>query len=280
MPREFQHPFHKLPWLLEEEYDSLEDLRYMDGRVWTREQRQPAVLPLWMDEEDEEEDVQPRRSTNTGRRHRYHRQDEDEASLEVVAPLIDPRRAVLLPGYTGDQYLSVWMKSDDDDDDLCLNNRSSSKPDNPNRNTSTSKFEIPKIVETQSLGTSAPSTSSTTSSSGSVDADTHVTNNNGNSNQHQTDTPGGERKQKKKKKKKKKKKSQQQDPGKLNDQHSRLSLNSLRRSSTLTRINEFLQRARSEVFEGDDGKSTREKIRHLLRNSHADDAQRLVTLCC
>ncbi|XP_071547115.1 uncharacterized protein [Panulirus ornatus] len=207
MPREFQHPFHKMPWLLEEDYDSLDDLEFIDGRMYVQGER---VLPLWADDDDEA--------------HRSHRRsyndisDADECA-EVVAPLIDPRRAVLLPGYTYD-HLPVWQRPDPPQYVNGASRTSDVKKE---------KYDVPKIVETQSP----------------TDSDAALGEDDG-------AKPIPER----------------------SKSRARKSFDSLRRSSTLTRINELLQRARSEVLEGEDAMNARNRIRHLLRNSHPDDTQR------
>ncbi|XP_042217862.1 uncharacterized protein LOC121863307 [Homarus americanus] len=222
MPREFQHPFHKLPWLLEEGYDSLEDLEYIDGGVCMYGER-PSVLPLWAS--DGEAHSSHRRQYNVG--------DVTEEGKEVVAPLIDPRRAVLLPGY-GQEDLPVWQRPDPPAYVNGASRTSNAKKDN---------FDIPKIADTQS-----PTDSDVTE-----DGDDATTNTKPTTDTHHTLAA---------------------EPSEYYKSIGRLSVDSLRRSSTLTRINEFLQRARSEVFEGEDGMTARERIRHLLRNSHTDDAQR------
>lgn len=220
MPKEFQHPFYKMPWLLEEEYGSLEDLDCLEGRMYLP--RTPhSVLPLWADDDDDDDPPQ----SSHGRA--YHDGGTSDESVEVVAPLIDPRRAVLLPGYTGDHF-PVWRRTE--------------APRYVNGASRLSKDAAPKVgipkIEMQSPGDSDDShfDEGGTRGSGSATKDTK----NGDSSKSQP----------------------------------RVSLGSLRRSSTLTRINEFLQRARSEVFEGEDGLTAREKIRQLLRNSHVDDMQR------
>lgn len=216
MPREFQHPFHKMPWLLEEDYDSLDDLEFIDGRMYVQGER---VLPLWADD-DEEARRSHGRSYNDG--------SETDECAEVVTPLIDPRRAVLLPGYTYD-HLPVWQRPD--------------PPHYVNGASRTSdvkkaKCEVPRIVETQS-----PTDSDT--APGEEDGVVNT-------------------------------KSRTRDTSHRSKSRARKSFDSLRRSSTLTRINELLQRARSEVLEGEDGMNARHRIRHLLRNSHPDDTQRSV----
>nr|XP_053657559.1 uncharacterized protein LOC128706634 [Cherax quadricarinatus] len=221
MPREFQHPFHKLPWLLEEGYDSLEDLEFIDGGVYVQGENH-GVLPLWAG------DGEPHSSH---RRH-YSASDLTAESKEVVVPLIDPRRAVLLPGY-GQEHLPVWQRPDPPE---YVNG--ASKTSNAHKD----PFEIPQILETQSLTGSDVMEDENEASNSKPPADTH-------------DTLGT-------------------DPSEYCKSHGGMSVDSLRRSSTLTRINEFLQRARSEVLEGEDGRSTRERLRHLLRNSHNDDTQR------
>lgn len=219
MPKEFQHPFYKMPWLLEEEYGSLEDLDCLEGHLYMP--RTPhSVLPLWNDEEDD--DGPPQSSHGRG----YHDGGTSDDSVEAVAPLIDPRRAVLLPGYTGDHF-PVWRRTD--------------TPKYVNGASRLSRDAIPKVgipkIEMQSPGDSDDSHADDGGTRASASA---------------TEAKNGD--------------SSKSQP--------RVSLGSLRRSSTLTRINEFLQRARSEVFEGEDGLTTRERIRHLLRNSHGDDMQR------
>ncbi|XP_045137419.1 potassium channel subfamily T member 2-like isoform X9 [Portunus trituberculatus] len=222
MPKEFQHPFYKMPWLLEEEYGSLEDLDCLEGRMYLPRTTH-HVLPLWADDDDDEEP--PQRSHGRP----YNDVGTSEESVEVVAPLIDPRRAVLLPGYTGDHF-PVWRRTDPS---KYVNGAS-----RPAREPMP-KVGIPKI-EMQSPGDSDEEGQT---GEGAKEPPAKATKGTRNSD------------------------STKSQP--------RMSLSSLRRSSTLTRINELLQRARSEVFEGEDGLTAREKIRHLLRNSHVDDVQRV-----
>ncbi|XP_069179342.1 potassium channel subfamily T member 2 isoform X5 [Procambarus clarkii] len=221
MPREFQHPFHKLPWLLEEGYDSLEDLEFIDGGVYV-EGDSENVLPLWAGHTD----------THSSHRRHYSTSDLRAESKEVIAPLIDPRRAVLLPGY-GQEDLPVWQRPDPPE---YVNGASGALTADKD---SKDSFDIPKIVETQSL------------------SESDVTRDDANG----ITKPSGD--------------SRHTLGADYGGSHARMSLDSLRRSSTLTRINEFLQRARSEVLEGEDGRTPRERFRQLLRSSHADDTQRV-----
>ena len=221
MPKEFQHPFYKMPWLLEEEYGSLEELDCLEGRVYLPRTTH-HVLPLWEDEDDDDEP--PPRSHGRP----YHDGGTSEESVEVVAPLIDPRRAVLLPGYTGDHF-PVWRRTH--------------PPKYVNGASRPSREPLPKVgipkIEMQSPGDSEEDGQASESGR-----------------RPSTEATKGAR------------------SGDSTKSQPRLSVTSLRRSSTLTRINELLQRARSEVFEGEDGMTAREKIRHILRNSHVDDIQR------
>lgn len=225
MPKEFQHPFYKMPWLLEEEYGSLEDLDCLDGHLYLPRTPGHSVLPLWADDDDDDD---PQHSAH---RRPYHDGGTSDDSVEAVAPLIDPRRAVLLPGYTGDHF-PVWRRTE--------------TPKYINGSSRLSRDAVPKVgipkIEMQSPGDSDDSHADEGAMRASAGATKDI----------------------------KSSDSSKSQP--------RVSLGSLRRSSTLTRINEFLQRARSEVFEGEDGLTAREKIRHLLRNSHVDDMQRSVFL--
>lgn len=218
MPKEFQHPFYKMPWLLEEEYGPLDDLDCLEGRFHLPKTPH-SVLPLWADDEDD--DDPPQSSHERG----YHDGGTSDDSVEVVAPLIDPRRAILLPGYTGDP---IWRGAELSQ---YVNGASRLSRD------AVPKVGIPKI-EMQSPGDSDENLANDGETQASAIAPKETRN------------------------------------GEPSKSQPRVSLGSLRRSSTLTRINEFLQRARSEVFEGEDGLTTREKIIHLLRNSHVDDMQR------
>ncbi|XP_068215724.1 uncharacterized protein [Palaemon carinicauda] len=208
MPRKIQHPYHALPWFLEEDSETSEDIEYIDGRVYVRGEERD-VLPLWPDDEDE-----------IMREQLAGCQKDEKEMANTMPPLIDPRRAVLLPGYSQDS-LPFWRKPDPPE---YVNGASRSTRVNK-------KFEIPEIIE-------SPKANDAHEEGKGFEDDAPT-------------TSGGNKGQS------------------LAPQNA----DNVRRSSTLSRINEMLQRARSEVFEGDEAiASTRARLRLLLRNH--DDSER------
>ncbi|XP_064097578.1 uncharacterized protein LOC135208953 [Macrobrachium nipponense] len=224
MPRKFQHPYHALPWFLEEDSETSEDFEYIDGRIYVRGEERD-VLPLWPDDDDEimrEQLAAEAEASSAGR------DDEEVTTSNAMAPpLIDPRRAVLLPGYSQDS-LPLWRRKPDPPEYV----NGASRTSRANR-----KFEIPQIIESPKANDAAAAHGKG-GGGGGGGGDVRPT----------TSADNG---------------------------HSLAPKNAdnVRRSSTLSRINEMLQRARSEVFEGDEAiASTRARLRLLLRNH--DDSER------
>lgn len=217
MPREFQHPCHKLSWRLDENYESAEEVDYIEGPAVAQRGGPDGATP-WLRERE------PLcRNAQTPRHH---------GSAETQ-PLVDPRRAVLLPGYCQDD-IPLW-----------------DHPDPPEfvNGASTGHFQpcddIPCIVESEnSLGSDSNLRDDLTTY-----ATTNARGGGGGGGFDTLDAPRGYK------------------------ALARRSLDSMRPSVTLSKINDFVQRAKSEVFEGED--STRTRLRHLIRNhGYSDDTQR------
>ncbi|XP_069990778.1 potassium channel subfamily T member 2 isoform X11 [Penaeus vannamei] len=218
MPREFQHPCHKLSWRLDENYESAEEVDYIEGPAVAQRGGPDGATP-WLRERE------PLcRNAQTPRHH---------GSAETQ-PLVDPRRAVLLPGYCQDD-IPLW-----------------DHPDPPEfvNGASTGHFQpcddIPCIVESEnSLGSDSNLRDDLTTY-----ATTNARGGGGGGGFDTLDAPRGYK------------------------ALARRSLDSMRPSVTLSKINDFVQRAKSEVFEGED--STRTRLRHLIRNhGYSDDTQRV-----
>ncbi|XP_066945380.1 uncharacterized protein [Macrobrachium rosenbergii] len=226
MPRKFQHPYHALPWFLEEDSETSEDFEYIDGRIYVRGEERD-VLPLWPDDDDEimreQLAAEAASAAPAGRGDR----DEEEMTSNAMPPLIDPRRAVLLPGYSQDS-LPLWRRKPDPPEYVNGASRTSARAGR--------KFEIPQIIESPKVNDAAHGKGFDCGGGGG-----------------EGDVP-----------------TTSADNGKS---LAPKNADNVRRSSTLSRINEMLQRARSEVFEGDEAiASTRARLRLLLRNH--DDSER------